>query len=117
MFSFLKRVLPIAIGLLLLALFIWYAGPYFAFAEYRPFASVTVRLVLIALLLLAWIAFVVFKRVQANRKSDQLVAAVVTQSSGEGRPSAEAVQLRERFEDAVATLKQKRKSGHSLYDH
>jgi type VI secretion system protein ImpL len=116
MFSFLKRVLPIAIGLLLLALFIWYAGPYFAFAEYRPLASVTVRLVLITLLLLAWIAFVLIKRVQANRKSDQLVAAVVTQSSGADRLSADAVQLRERFEEAVATLKQKRKSGHSLYD-
>jgi type VI secretion system protein ImpL len=116
MLSFLKRVLPIAIGLLLLALFVWYAGPYFAFADYRPFESVTVRLVLIALLLLAWIASVVLKRVQANRKSDQLVAAVVTQSSAQERTSADAVQLRERFEEAVATLKQKRKSGHSLYD-
>ena len=32
------------------------------------------------------------------------------------RPSPEAAKLRERFEEAVATLKQQRRSGHSLYD-
>ena len=37
MFAFLKRTLrrP-ASGFLLIALFIWFAGPYFAFADYRP---------------------------------------------------------------------------------
>src|SRR4029453_6664207 len=44
------------------------------------------------------------------------VAAVVQQSRTEARPSADAVQLRERFEEAVAILKQKRRTGHSLYD-
>ena len=34
----------------------------------------------------------------------------------EAKPSAEAVKLRERFEEAVATLRQQRSSGHSLYD-
>jgi len=53
---------------------------------------------------------------RANRASDQLVTAVVKQAKAEERPSAEALQLRERFEEAVAALKQKRKRGHSLYD-
>src|SRR4029453_18522265 len=44
------------------------------------------------------------------------VAAVVQQSRAEQRPSADAVQLRERFEEAVAVLKQKHRTGHSLYD-
>ena len=45
------------------------------------------------------------------------IAAVVKQSqAGHAQPSAEAVQLRERFEEAVATLKQKRRSGHTLYE-
>ena len=43
------------------------------------------------------------------------MAAVVKQSQTEERPSAEAVQLRERFEEAVAALKSKR-GGHSLYE-
>ena len=37
MFSFLKRrAFLLLIGFLLIALFIWYAGPYFAFGDYRP---------------------------------------------------------------------------------
>ena len=46
----------------------------------------------------------------ARRRRRQAVA------TGRTGPSADAVQLRERFEEAVATLKQKRRSGHSLYD-
>ena len=58
-----------------------------------------------------------FRRLRAYRKSDKLLAAVVAQPQAEpARPSAEAVKLRERFEEAVATLKQQRRSGHSLYD-
>ena len=118
MLSFLKsRAFMILLGLMLLALFIWYAGPYFAFADYRPLESATARLIAIALVVALWCASVLFKRLRANRASDKLVAAVVKQASVEpGRPSAEAVQLRERFEEAVATLKQKQRSGHSLYD-
>ena len=118
MLSFLKsRAFMILLGLTLLALFIWYAGPYFAFADYRPLESATARLIAIAVVVVLWCASVVLKRLRANRASDKLVAAVVKQASADqGRPSADAVQLRERFEEAVATLKQKRRSGHSLYD-
>src|SRR5262245_66634091 len=46
-----------------------------------------------------------------------LVGAVLKQSHREKeRPSAEAVKLRERFEQAVATLKQQQRSGSTLYD-
>ena len=62
-----------------------------------------------AIVVAIWAASVVLKRMRANRASDQLVAAVVKQSKTEERPSAEALQLRERFEEAVATLKGKRK--------
>jgi type VI secretion system protein ImpL len=117
MFAFLKlRVLLIALGLMLLASFIWFAGPYFAFADYRPLEPANARLIAIALVVGLWAASVLIKRLRANRASDQLVAAVVRQSQADARPSAEALQLRERFEEAVATLKAKRRSGHSLYD-
>jgi type VI secretion system protein ImpL len=115
MFAKLRRVLPI-LGLLLIALVIWFGGPYVAFGEYIPLESARARLIAIALVILTWVGLVVWKRVQANRKSDQLVAAVVKQADAEPRPSADVVQLRERFEEAVGTLKQKRKSGHSLYE-
>ena len=110
-----RKALPI-LGLLLLALFIWVAGPFFGFLEYHPLEPWIARLVLILLIVGAWAASKVVKKLKAIRASDQLVAAVVRQSAAEERPSAEALQLRERFEEAVATLKSQRRSGHSLYD-
>ncbi|MPZ18964.1 MAG: type VI secretion system membrane subunit TssM [Luteitalea sp.] len=118
MFSFLKlRALLILLGFLLLALFIWYAGPYFAFATYHPLAPVSSRVIAIALIVALWSVWVLVRQLRAYRASDQLAAAVVQQAAADQeQPSAEAVQLRERFEEAVATLKQTRRSGHSLYD-
>ncbi len=115
MLTSMRRVLPLTIGLLLLGVVVWVAGPYFAFADYRPLESAVARLVLIALLVMAVIGWVLLKRYRANRASDQLVSAVVAQSKVE-QPSAEVTQLRERFEEAVAALKQKRRGGQSLYD-
>ncbi|MGH7336328.1 MAG: type VI secretion protein IcmF/TssM N-terminal domain-containing protein, partial [Myxococcota bacterium] len=117
MFKLLRsRAFLVVLGFLLLALFIWYAGPYFAFADMAPLESRTARLIAIGLVIGAWFVSLLLKRLRANRASDQLVAAVVKQSQVDARPSAEALQLRERFEEAVAALKQKRRSGHSLYD-
>src|SRR5687767_12550059 len=94
-----SRALLVGLGLTMLALFIWYAGPYFAFAQLRPLESVTARLVAILLTALCWAGSIVFKRLRANRASDQLVAAVVTQAqSDKAQPTADALQLRERFE-------------------
>ena len=116
MFSFLKRrAFLVVLGFVLLALFVWLAGPYFSFADYRPFESVTGRLIAIALVIGIWAGWMLFKRLRANRASDQLVAAVVQQSR-EPQASPEALRLREQFEEAVGALKQKRRGGHSLYD-
>lgn len=116
MFSFLKRrAFLVVLGFVLLAMFVWLAGPYFSFADYRPFESVTGRLIAIALVIGIWAGWMLFKRFRANRASDQLVAAVVQQSR-EPQASPEALRLREQFEEAVAALKQKRRGGHSLYD-
>jgi type VI protein secretion system component VasK len=115
MLSFLKRrAFVVSVGFVLLASFIWYAGPYFAFAHYRPLESARARLIAVALAVALWVIAGLVKRLRANRASDKLLAAVVSQSKAEERPTAEVVQLRERFEEGVATLKQKRRSGHSL---
>ncbi len=116
MFALLRRFLPIILGLLLLALVIWFGGPYVAFGPYVPLESERARWIAIAVVIGIWVAAKLLKQLRANRASDQLVAAVVKQASDEPRPSADVVQLRERFEQAVAALKQQRKSGHSLYD-
>jgi type VI secretion system protein ImpL len=116
MFALLRRFLPIILGLLLLALVIWLLGPYFEFADYRPLESGLARLILIAVVVGIWAGAKLYKQMRANRASDQLAAAVVKQAEAEPRPSADVVQLRERFEEAVGALKQKRRSGHTLYE-
>jgi type VI secretion system protein ImpL len=115
MVALIRRFLPLVLGLLLLALVIWYGGPYLAFGPYIPLESERSRWIAIAVVVGLFIAWRVAKQFRATRASNQLVAAVVKQAD-EPRPSADVVQLRERFEEAVATLKQKQRSGHSLYE-
>ena len=55
MFKFFKRRgVLVFIGLVLLSLFIWYAGPYFAFAEFKPLEPVLARLIAIGILVALW---------------------------------------------------------------
>ena len=115
MLAMIRKALPI-LGLILLALFIWVAGPFFAFLEYRPLEPRLARLMLILLIVLAYAGSIVWKKLKAIKASDRLVAAVVRQSTAEEQPSADALQLRERFEEAVSTLKSRQRGGHSLYD-
>jgi len=112
---FRSRAFFLLIGFLLIALFIWYAGPYFAFGEYRPLETEFARLVLISLIVVCWVVSRLLKRLRASQASERLVGAVVAATRREQeQPSAEAAKLRERFEEATASLT--RKPGHSLYD-
>ena len=48
MFAFLKsRTFLIVVGLILVALLIWFFGPYFAFGSYKPLDSEIARIVAI----------------------------------------------------------------------
>ena len=116
MFAFVRRrAFLIFLGFVLLAIFIWIAGPYFEFADYRPLEPERTRIILFVVIVACWALARLVRRLRAYRVSDQLVAAVVRQQAPEA-PSAEAIQLRERFEEAVAALKGSRRGGHSLYE-
>ena len=45
------RVLLIVLAFIFIGLFIWLAGPFFGFGDYRPWAAVTARLVTLVLVL------------------------------------------------------------------
>jgi type VI protein secretion system component VasK len=55
------RVLLAVLGLLMVALLIWFLGPYIGFVfsatEFRPLESVTARVVAILLVVAAWLLF------------------------------------------------------------
>ena len=116
MLAFLKsRSFLVLIGLLLLALFLWFAGPYFAFADYHPLESVLARVIAIILIFAVWGVIFLLKKLKSNNASSKL-AEVASQDSG-GKGGADAAQLRKRFEEAVDALKKTRKRGaKNLYE-
>jgi type VI secretion system protein ImpL len=102
------------IAFALIAVFIWFAGPYFAFGTYHPLESETSRYIVIGLLVVVWLLWGVIKWLRASQATDKLVGALVSARPEKEKPSPEAAKLRERFEEAVAALKQR--GGRSLYD-
>jgi type VI secretion system protein ImpL len=111
------RVLLLILGLLLIALFIWFAGPYFAFADYHPLESTTARLITIGVVVGLYGVVALIRRLRVYRASDQLAAAVLKPAAEEAvQLPPDVVKLRERFEEGVATLKQQRRSGRNLYE-
>src|SRR5262252_5640776 len=119
MFAFLKRSFIVLLGLALIVLFIWFAGPYFAFADVHPLDSEMSRLIAIGVVVGIWLLFRLWKRLKAFRASDRFMAAVAAQpqpQAEKARTPAEVAKLRERFDEAVTALKQQPRTGRSLYD-
>lgn len=118
MLAFLKsRALLTALGLALLAIVLWFAGPYFAFADHRPLESVVARLIAIIVLVVAYAIYLLLKQARsasANRKLAEGVTKQDAQEAGEGARAGgagDAAQLRKRFEEAVEALKKSKKGG------
>lgn len=116
MLAFLKsRTFLVLVGLILLALFLWFAGPYFAFAGKAPLESVLARVIAIVIIFVVWAFVFLLKKLKSDKASEKL-AEVASQDSG-GRGGADAAQLRKRFEEATDALKKSRKRGaKNLYE-
>ncbi len=127
MLAFLKsRAFLALIGVIALAVLIWFAGPYFAFADHKPLESVVGRLLAILILVVVWAMVLTFKTLQAGKANKQLAEGVVAQDGAaeaaagpaagksavqrDGNP-ADAAQLRKRFEEAIEALKKSRNKG------
>lgn len=127
MLAFFKsRTVLILIGLVLLALLLWFAGPYFAFADYKPLESVVARLVAILVLVAVWAVVLQIRQLRSSRASSKLAEGVVAAEAEKGAEggaagasgsSGDAAQLRKRFEEAIAALKKsKRRGAGNLYE-
>ena len=133
-----SRIFLGLIGLALLAVLLWFAGPYFAFADYKPLEGVVGRLIAILVLVAIWAIVMTLRQLRSSQASNKIAAEVVGQdgggesgadSSGGGAAGgsrtpatsraggADAAQLRKRFEDAIEALKKsKRKGSANLYE-
>ena len=107
-------------GLLLIALIVWFAGPYFAFADVRPLRSAVARLTFILVLVIVYAALIQWRQFRRAAAGEQLVSAGKrdAESHDSARAAgAETAQLRQRFEAAIDTLKRSRRKGlASLYE-
>jgi type VI secretion system protein ImpL len=116
MLSFLKRrAFWTVVGLILAAILVLIFGPLVAFGSWRPMDSLSGRLIAIAGLFSWYGLWTVLKRARAHRAGQQLATAVVKQAEPD-RPSADVVQLRERFEEAIAALNKGKRGGQNLYE-
>ncbi len=61
------------IGLIALALFIWFIGPLFSFAGKAPLGPASHRIYFICALLLIWLGIRLWRFIQEKRKDRQLL--------------------------------------------
>lgn len=95
-----------AIGILIVSLLIWFLGPLLGFGDARPFESVVVRLVVILLIVLIWLAVEVIRLVRANKAAAKISEGIVEDEDlGADRSAEEIATLKERFEEAVQVLR------------
>ena len=111
------------VGVILLAVVIYFFGPYIGYRGFRPFVGVPARLITIVLL---FVAFGVWKLINMRKaaKADEQLADDLVDSAGSGDDYAasqsadEVAVLKSRFEEAIVTLRESsgRKSNVSLYE-
>jgi type VI secretion system protein ImpL len=111
----------VLIGLALLSLAIWNGGPYLAFGSMKPLESVVSRLVAILVLVVLWTLWVQIRQYRARKAGDQLAKDVSFKAVKAGERaaepgSAEAAQLRARFEEAIAALRSSQGKSVNLYE-
>ncbi|WP_447592163.1 type VI secretion system membrane subunit TssM [Aquipseudomonas campi] len=92
---------------LLLAVLIWFVGPLLAVSDYKFWESAASRLLSISLLFLIWGLAMVFASWKANarKKAEEDDAAAQERLRREGLINEEQVELRNRFKQALHTLK------------
>src|ERR1700733_7284711 len=106
-----NRAFLVGLGLLLIALIIWFAGPYFAFGSAKPLESAVERLVAILILVVAYALYVQLRQLRNNRNNQRLADEVSRQggaaedAEGTRAASSEAAHVGKRFEEAIQALK------------
>ncbi len=107
-----NRWVLIAIGLVTVAVLIWWVGPTISISNFYPFQSEWVRWIQIAVLFLTPVGRLVWRLVSARRANRALASGLLQPAAGQAGaqpdPSAgEIAQLRQRFEEAVGLLRKR----------
>ena len=116
----LRRLLTL-IGVILLCLLIWFAGPYLAFAEFKPFASAVGRLIGILVVFVIWALVGQWRLWRTSRAAGELTAAAGLKPAAEHRAAGGGgggadAQLALRFAEAMAALRKADRSAKNLLE-
>lgn len=110
MFSILSKLfsrkLFIFLGWLLVFLLIWYLGPLFSFAEWRPLAAVKVRLFIISAILIFFLIRMIARFIISKQLNKKIIdAAIGAQKKNIIEENPSLINLKSSFEDAINKLK------------
>ena len=110
--------LPMMMGLGVLALMIWRWGPLIRIGDVAPLRPVAARAILIIFIFAVWGLIKLFKAWRDKRKnteiSNELAASAETVDPSEEQSAEELATLKERFDDALKTLKKSNVHGKKL---
>lgn len=106
-----NRTVMVILGLIALSLIVWFVGPLIAIADFRPLESTTVRWVIIGLIFGIYLIRLLWKFVKAKTNNARLFDGLLKQgapqpAAADDPGTAEVALLGQRFEEAVAILKQ-----------
>jgi len=109
LFAFLVHPWTLAIlGLIAIALVIFIIGPLLAIGAWRPLETLPSQLVLIGLIAGTYLLIKLVGWLRARRQNRAVVAALAAEQGGAAAEGAEVKQLRTRFEQALAALRDMR---------
>ncbi|WAC71423.1 type VI secretion system membrane subunit TssM [Roseateles sp. SL47] len=106
-----NRWVLLAVLLLAVALVLWIIGPLVAIGEHRPLESETSRWITISVIVVLVVALVAWRRWRASRSNAAVVQQLMQSPTGpqeSERESADMAAVRERFQQAMATLQRAR---------
>ena len=107
-----NRWVLLGIGILALALLVWWIGPTISISNFRPYEQEWVRILQIAFIVLTPVARWAWRYVKARRANAALTSGLLQSMPAGGLQSsasaAEATQLRQRFEEALGLLRKLR---------
>ena len=110
-----RWIFPV-IGLLAIALLIWFGGPLLGIGNSKPLASVFSRLLMIVVVILAWGLAYLYKELKAKKAgqllADELAAPGAAAAKSGPTPDAEEVaQLQKNFQSALKILRSTKMKG------
>tara|TARA_R110002153_G_scaffold124543_3_gene270919 strand:- start:17100 stop:20537 length:3438 start_codon:yes stop_codon:yes gene_type:complete len=101
---------------LLFSLFILFAGPYFAFAEFYPLAALSTRIIVILIVLFIYLIVQFVKYHRQMKKQQNLVKDITEEDGLNDVINSESAELKVKFDQAFSMLKNKKGGQNTLTD-